>query len=101
MTTRTVGPTGAGRPGEPTGPGEPNGPAGPKAAAALVAYDRQVDGLFTYCLSVLCEHDAAADALGEVRELARRHGARLAEPGLLRAWLFSLARYCCLRRLAG
>nr|BFD91944.1 hypothetical protein KitaXyl93_33040 [Kitasatospora sp. Xyl93] len=60
-----------------------------------------MDGLFTYCLSVLCEHDAAADALREVRELARRHGARLAEPGLLRAWLFSLARYCCLRRLAG
>ncbi|MFJ7912451.1 hypothetical protein [Kitasatospora sp. NPDC096204] len=84
MTTRTVGQAGAAR-----------------AAAALAAYDRQVDGLFTYCLSVLCEHDAAADALGEVRELARLHGARLAEPGLLRAWLFSLARYCCLRRLAG
>ncbi|MFJ5119687.1 sigma-70 family RNA polymerase sigma factor [Kitasatospora sp. NPDC088548] len=67
--------------------------------AVLAAYDRQVDGLFTYCLSVLCEHDAAADALREVRELALRHGARLAEPGLLRAWLYSLARYCCLRRL--
>ncbi|OEV32566.1 hypothetical protein HS99_0040085 [Kitasatospora aureofaciens] len=59
-----------------------------------------MDGLFTYCLSVLCEHDAATAALHEVRELARRHGARLAEPGLVRAWLFSLARYCCLRRLA-
>ncbi|MFI9360554.1 sigma-70 family RNA polymerase sigma factor [Kitasatospora sp. NPDC053057] len=81
MTTRTVGPLGA-------------------QDAVLAAYDRQVDGLFTYCLSVLCEHDAAADALREVRELARRHGARLAEPGLVRAWLFSLARYCCLRRLA-
>ncbi|MGW2375093.1 BACON domain-containing protein [Kitasatospora sp. NPDC001683] len=80
MTTRTVGPVGA-------------------PDAVLAAYDRQVDGLFTYCLSVLCEHDAAADALREVRELARRHGARLAEPGLVRAWLFSLARYCCLRRL--
>lgn len=65
----------------------------------LAAYDRQVDGLFTYCLSVLCEHDAAAAALREVRELARRHGARLAEPGMVRAWLYSLARYCCLRRL--
>ncbi|MEV0533688.1 sigma-70 family RNA polymerase sigma factor [Kitasatospora sp. NPDC050463] len=65
----------------------------------LAAYDRQVDGLFTYCLSVLCEHDAAAAALREVRELALRHGARLAEPGLVRAWLYSLARYCCLRRL--
>ncbi|MFF1906292.1 sigma-70 family RNA polymerase sigma factor [Kitasatospora sp. NPDC058218] len=65
----------------------------------LAAYDRQVDGLFTYCLSVLCEHDAAAAALREVRELALRHGTRLAEPGLVRAWLYSLARYCCLRRL--
>ncbi|MFD5463965.1 sigma-70 family RNA polymerase sigma factor [Kitasatospora sp. NPDC127059] len=81
MTTRTVGPVGA-------------------PDAVLAAYDRQVDGLFTYCLSVLCEHDAAADALREVHELARRHGGRLAEPGLVRAWLFSLARYCCLRRLA-
>ncbi|MFF2541524.1 sigma-70 family RNA polymerase sigma factor [Kitasatospora sp. NPDC058063] len=124
MTTRTVGPTGAvgpgwsGRPGRsrwltgPVGPAESAGATGSAGAAgsadpveqrtgaALAAYDRQVDGLFTYCLSVLCEHDAAADALREVRELARRHGARLAEPGLLRAWLFSLARYCCLRRLA-
>ncbi|MFG2845247.1 sigma-70 family RNA polymerase sigma factor [Kitasatospora sp. NPDC048296] len=83
MTTRTVG----------AGPGS-------QAAAVLAAYDRQTDGLFTYCLSVLCEHDAAADALREVGELARRHGGRLAEPGLVRAWLFSLARYCCLRRLA-
>ncbi|MEE1829121.1 sigma-70 family RNA polymerase sigma factor [Streptomyces sp. BE20] len=66
----------------------------------LAAYDRQVDGLFTYCLSVLCEHRAAGAALREVRELAVRHGARLAEPGLVRAWLYSLARYCCLRRLA-
>ncbi|MFE6866071.1 sigma-70 family RNA polymerase sigma factor [Kitasatospora sp. NPDC057692] len=68
--------------------------------AVLAAYERQVDGLFTYCLSVLCEHEAAAAALREVRELAARYGGRLAEPGLLRAWLFSLARYCCLRRLA-
>ncbi|MEV7025962.1 sigma-70 family RNA polymerase sigma factor, partial [Kitasatospora sp. NPDC093558] len=84
MTTRTDGPPRA------------QGPA----TAVLAAYDRQVDGLFTYCLSVLCEHDTATDTLHEVRDLAQRHGARLAEPGLVRAWLFSLARYCCLRRLA-
>ncbi|MGW6916657.1 BACON domain-containing protein [Kitasatospora sp. NPDC054939] len=69
--------------------------------AVRTAYDRQVDGLFTYCLSVLCEHGAATAALREVRELALRHGARLTEPGLVRAWLYSLARYCCLRRMAG
>ncbi|MFB6888670.1 sigma-70 family RNA polymerase sigma factor [Kitasatospora sp. NPDC056327] len=68
--------------------------------AVLAAYERQVDGLFTYCLSVLCEHEAAGAALREVRELAVRYGGRLAEPGLLRAWLYSLARYSCLRRLA-
>ncbi|MFE4973888.1 hypothetical protein ACFRAR_17490 [Kitasatospora sp. NPDC056651] len=107
MTTRTVGLTGAaraaGRAGK-AGKARAAGTAGAaeaRAGAVLATYERQADGLFTYCLSVLCEHDAAADALREVRELARRHGDRLAEPGLLRAWLFSLARYCCLRRLAG
>ncbi|MFC9331138.1 hypothetical protein [Kitasatospora sp. NPDC057015] len=65
----------------------------------LAACDGQLDGLFTYCLSVLCEHEAAVEAVREVRELALRHGPRLAEPGLLRAWLYSLARYCCLYRL--
>ncbi|WP_371480875.1 hypothetical protein [Kitasatospora sp. NBC_00315] len=65
----------------------------------LAAYDRQLDGLFTYCLSVLCDHDAAVGAVREVRELALRHGERLAEPGLVKAWLYSLARYCCLYRL--
>ncbi|MFE3246074.1 RNA polymerase sigma factor, partial [Kitasatospora indigofera] len=65
----------------------------------LAAYDSRLDGLFTYCLSVLCEHEAAVEAVRDVRELALRHGERLAEPGLLRAWLYSLARYCCLQRL--
>ncbi|MEU1286900.1 sigma-70 family RNA polymerase sigma factor [Kitasatospora sp. NPDC005856] len=100
--TGTVGAAGTARTAGAAGPADADGAGavGPQAAAALAAYERQADGLFTYCLSVLCEHDAAADALREVRELARRYGARLAEPGLLRAWLFSLARYCCLRRLA-
>jgi len=71
----------------------------PGSSPTLQAYDRCVDGLFTYCLSVLCEHDAAVAAVREVRDLALRHGTRLAEPGLLRAWLYSLARYCCLQRL--
>ncbi|GJF29744.1 hypothetical protein KNE206_24440 [Kitasatospora sp. NE20-6] len=65
----------------------------------LDAYGRHVDGLFTYCLSVLCEHDAAVAAVGEVRDLALRHGDRLADAGMRRAWLYALARHCCLRRL--
>ncbi|WP_405017995.1 hypothetical protein OHV05_14370 [Kitasatospora sp. NBC_00070] len=70
----------------------------PTSTAA--AYDQYADGLFTYCLSVLCEHDATVAAVREVRDLALRHGERLADPALRRAWLYSLARHCCLRRLA-
>ncbi|PJN23338.1 sigma-70 family RNA polymerase sigma factor [Kitasatospora sp. CB02891] len=68
---------------------------------ALRAYGASVDGLFTYCLSVLCDHDAATTAVLEVRDLARRHGDRLTEPALLRAWLYALARHRCLARLNG
>ncbi|MER5862291.1 hypothetical protein [Kitasatospora sp. NPDC002040] len=70
----------------------------PTSTAA--AYDQYADGLFTYCLSVLCEHEAAVAAVREVRDLALRHGSRLADPALRRAWLYSLARHCCLQRLA-
>ncbi|GLW69959.1 hypothetical protein Kpho02_22580 [Kitasatospora phosalacinea] len=67
----------------------------------LRAYGACVDGLFTYCLSVLCEHEAATAAVLEVRDLAQRHGDRLDDPALLRAWLYALARHRCLARLEG
>lgn len=75
----------------------------PPAAGSPVmdAYGRHVDGLFTYCLSVLCEHDAAVASMIEVRDLALRYGDRPADPALRRAWLYALARHCCLRRLEG
>ncbi|WP_438486630.1 BACON domain-containing protein [Streptomyces sp. S186] len=64
-------------------------------------YEPHLDGLFTYCLSVLCEHDAAAAVLGETLALAeRQHGRRPGDPALFRPWLYALARWACLRRLA-
>ncbi|WP_327688636.1 sigma-70 family RNA polymerase sigma factor [Streptomyces tubercidicus] len=64
-------------------------------------YQPPLDGLFTYCLSVLCEHDAATAVLGETLVLAERHrGRRPADPALYRSWLYALARWACLRRLA-
>ncbi|MFE5742465.1 BACON domain-containing protein [Streptomyces celluloflavus] len=64
-------------------------------------YHLYLDGLFTYCLSVLGDHDAASAVLGEVLALAERHrGRRPAAPGLYRPWLYALARWACLRRLA-
>ncbi|GAA3816184.1 BACON domain-containing protein [Streptomyces chiangmaiensis] len=64
-------------------------------------YDAYLDGLFTYCLSVLCDHDAATAALGDALALAERRGTRGPQStDDRRAWLYALARWSCLRRLA-
>ncbi|MEU5364681.1 hypothetical protein ABZ354_14535 [Streptomyces sp. NPDC005925] len=64
-------------------------------------YEPYLDGLFTYCLSVLCDHDAATAALGDVLALAERRGRHCPEsPRDRRTWLYALARWSCLRRLA-
>ncbi|MET8689427.1 hypothetical protein ABZV77_35015 [Streptomyces sp. NPDC004732] len=64
-------------------------------------YEPCLDGLFTYCLSVLCDHDAATAALGDVLHHAERRGARGPETETeLKTWLYALARWVCLRRLA-
>ncbi|MCD9878818.1 BACON domain-containing protein [Streptomyces guryensis] len=62
-------------------------------------YEPYLDGLFTYCLSVLCDHETATAALGETLALAeKRRGPE--SPGDRRAWLYALARWACLRKLA-
>ncbi|MEU6668561.1 hypothetical protein [Streptomyces sp. NPDC046727] len=78
-----------------------------RAAARTLAqrtparYEPYLDGLFTYCLSVLCDHDAATAALGDVLALAERRGVRVPEAAAdRRAWLYALARWACLRKLA-
>lgn len=78
-----------------------------RAAARTLAqrpsarYEPYLDGLFTYCLSVLCDHDAATAALGDVLVLAERRGRRGPDAaGDRRAWLYALARWACLRKLA-
>ncbi|MBW8740322.1 MAG: hypothetical protein JF621_25550 [Streptomyces turgidiscabies] len=63
-------------------------------------YEPYLDGLFTYCLSVLCDHDTATAALGDVLALAERRSPRGPESaGDRRAWLYALARWACLRKL--
>ncbi|WP_225097180.1 hypothetical protein [Streptomyces sp. CoH27] len=78
-----------------------------RAAARTLAhrppgrYEPYLDGLFTYCLSVLCDHDAATAALGDVLALAERRAHRVPEAAAdRRAWLYALARWACLRGLA-
>ncbi|MFF1548328.1 hypothetical protein [Streptomyces sp. NPDC058291] len=63
-------------------------------------YEPYLDGLFTYCLSVLCDHDAATAALGDALAFAERRGQRMPDAeGDRRAWLYALARWACLRKL--
>ncbi|MDT0381830.1 hypothetical protein RM572_24005 [Streptomyces sp. DSM 42041] len=75
----------------------------PTPAPRSDRYESCLDGLFTYCLSVMCEHDAATAALGEALALADRQHERDRAPadrGLHRPWLYALTRWACLRRLA-
>lgn len=84
-------------------PDAPDGTDGSTASRAAAYDEAYLDGLFTYCLSIMCEHDAATAALGEALALAERQherGRRPADPRLRRAWLYALARWACLRRLA-
>ncbi|TLQ48252.1 sigma-70 family RNA polymerase sigma factor [Streptomyces marianii] len=63
-------------------------------------YEPHLDGLFTYCLSVLCDHGAATAVLGEVLAVAERHHGRgPADEERRKAWLYALARWACLRAL--
>ncbi|WP_442813382.1 BACON domain-containing protein [Streptomyces sp. NBC_01754] len=72
----------------------------PSAQRSSVRYDPHLDGLFTYCLSVLCDHEAATEALGSVLAIAeRQHGRCPAAEEERKTWLYALARWTCLRTL--
>jgi DNA-directed RNA polymerase specialized sigma24 family protein len=86
--------------GTPLGAGLAAGSA-PQQLQLPPRYEPYLDGLFTYCLSVLCEHDTATAALGDMLAVAERHRDRLRHPELRRAWFYALARWACLRRLPG
>ncbi len=64
------------------------------------AYEPYLDGLFTYCLSVLCDHDAAVAALGDTLAVAERAHHRLRDPRMRRPWIYAVARWACLLRFA-
>jgi DNA-directed RNA polymerase specialized sigma24 family protein len=73
------------------------------AEQGMARYEPYLDGLFTYCVSVMCEHDAATSALGETLVLAERQREKERAPSRLslqRPWLYALVRWVCLRRLA-
>ncbi|MER5362564.1 hypothetical protein [Streptomyces sp. NPDC002785] len=79
----------------------PHSSAQPSPRRPPARYEPHLDGLFTYCLSVLCDHDAATEALGGVLAIAERQDGRCPEGEEERkSWLYALARWMCLRKLA-
>src|SRR5579859_1451318 len=68
----------------------------PGAPAAL--YDTHAESLFRYCWFILRNRDAAQLALRDALVAAEAHIGQLHAPGLLRPWLYALARSECLRR---
>ncbi|MGW0790393.1 BACON domain-containing protein [Streptomyces sp. NPDC002911] len=74
--------------------------ARPSAQRSPACYEPYLDGLFTYCLSVLCDHEAATEALGAVLAIAERQDGRCPSAEEERkSWLYALARWTCLRAL--
>ncbi|MFF0744099.1 hypothetical protein ACFYVL_27250 [Streptomyces sp. NPDC004111] len=126
--TRTTGKTGATGPSGNTGTAGSPGGAGPSLGADTAQstsagatgarrahrraprtlaqrpptrYEPHLDGLFTYALSVLRDHDVATAVLGDVLALAERSQGRCpTDEAERKAWLYALARWGCLRRLA-
>ena len=102
---------GLGRPPEPrTGTG--TGPVAVTDAALAVAaardpaafaaiYDRYSDRLHDFCLGMLRDRDAAADAVQDTFITAATRLTQLREPDKLRPWLYAIARHEALRRIRG
>lgn len=59
------------------------------------AYDAYADGLHTYSLWYLRDHDAAADAVYCAFVSADRHHTNLQQPEQIQPWLYALLRHEC------
>jgi RNA polymerase sigma factor (sigma-70 family) len=64
-------------------------------------YDRYADRLYAYCVTLLQDRDAAADAVHDTLLIARERAAQLRDPDRLRPWLYAIARNECMRMLRG
>lgn len=70
----------------------------PEAPGEL--YDSQADSLYQYCWLMLRNRETAQVAVRDAIVAGEAHIGRLADPELLKPWLFALARVECSRRPA-
>lgn len=81
-----------------TEPIRPSGEAGDGWGRAA-AYDAYADGLHTYAIWSLRDHDAAVDALYCAFVMADRHVTQLRSPEHVHPWLYALMRHECQLRI--
>jgi DNA-directed RNA polymerase specialized sigma24 family protein len=77
-----------------TDPIRPSGDAGDGWGRAA-AYDAYADGLHTYAIWSLRDHDAAVDALYCSFVMADRHATQLRQPEQIHPWLYAIVRHEC------
>lgn len=65
------------------------------------AYDAYADGLHTYAIWALRDHDAAVDALYCAFVIADRNVAHLRQPEQIQPWLYAILRHECAARASG
>src|SRR5438445_6768106 len=82
-----------------TEPIRPSGEAGDGWGRAA-AYDAYADGLHTYAIWSLRDHDAAVDALYCAFVIADRNITQLRQPEQIQPWLYALLRRECMLREA-
>lgn len=77
-----------------TEPIRPSGDAGDGWGRAA-AYDAYADGLHTYAIWSLHDHDAAVDALYSAFVMADWHATQLRQPEHVHPWLYAIIRHEC------
>jgi RNA polymerase sigma factor (sigma-70 family) len=85
----------------PTTPGVSSPDASADVAWVSEAYDSFAEALYAYCRSLVREPAAAADALRDTFVVTAFRLDELPGEGLLRPWLYAVARNECLRAISG
>jgi RNA polymerase sigma factor (sigma-70 family) len=85
----------------PTTPGVSSPDASADVAWVSEAYDSFAEALYAYCRSLVREPAAAADALRDTFVVIAFRLDELPGEGLLRPWLYAVARNECLRAISG
>ncbi len=64
-----------------------------------VAYDKYAASIYAFCYNQLRDREAAADAVQDTFLVVAERIGQLRQPEKFRAWLYAIARHCCVDKL--